>query len=876
MHYHTQSSEEVARSLEVSAENGLSSADVITRQQQYGWNELPPQRKQSLIQKIWHQLKDVLVIILIVAAGVSFALGDYKDGIVISIIVVANAAMGLLQQAKAENAIAALQEMSQANAKVIRDGNRQMIAAREIVPGDIIIVEAGDKIPADARVLESVRLRIAEAALTGESKPVEKYVTPLEGKDTPLGDRGNMLYKDTVVTYGRGKAVVTAIGVKTEIGLISQFLQEQKKSITPLEQELNRVGKILTIIAMLSALLIFLSLIFITNVHLKEVFFTAMSIAIAVVPEGIPTVVTTVLAIAVTKLAKRNAIIRKLSAVETLGSTNQILTDKTGTLTKNEMTVTDVVIKGSDISVLENGKWKLGEAIVQPLQDKEIEWLLTCAVLCNDAQVTSGGKLLGDPTETCLIQAAIQAGINVHNIRVRYERVDEIPFSSDTKRMIVVVKDAENNYYSISKGAAEVICGCAEKNESSTLDKASALSRNGIRTLAFSYKVLPQDWKKEETFEAQLAEKHTLIGLMGLKDPLRPEVKNAVEKAAQAGIQTVMITGDHKMIAASIGKELGIVKNDNEVMDGSELVDAKTTEIQKILNTVRVFSRVSPEQKLRIVQAAQANGNVVAVTGDGVNDAPAIKTADIGIAMGISGTDVTKEVADIVLRDDNYSTIVGAVHEGRIIFGNFIKFLRYQISCNLSGVFIIFFPTLFGFASPLLPIHILLLNLVSETGPSIALGLENGEKDVMQKPPRKKNDRLLTSKRWQEIIGEAVLLTIAGLGAFVVALRWAPEALATITLTTAFFSRLWHAFNSRSETHSVFSKAVYRNKSLELIVASTFVLFFLTVYTPLGNNYLSTVPLSVPIFVACLVLSFIPVIGVEIYKLIKIRGLIVK
>lgn len=869
MNYHIHSAKEVADSLHTSIEHGLSPEEAAFRHEQHGGNELPPAEKQTWLQKVWHQLKDVLVLILVVAAVISFALGDYKDGIVISVIVIANAIMGLLQQAKAENAIAALQQMSLGNAKVFRSGNVGVVPIREVVPGDIIVIEAGDKVPADARVIESVHLRVAEAALTGESKAVEKYVDALDREDMPLGDRTNMLYKDSVVTYGRGRAVVTVIGVDTEIGRISQLLRQQKKSLTPLELELNRVGKVLTVIALLSAIMIFVSLFFLADKSLKDVFFTAMSIAIAVVPEGIPTVVTTVLAIAVTKLAKRNAIVRKMSAVESLGSTTQILTDKTGTLTKNEMTVTDVVVANNRITVTENGEWIHKATTVEPLQDKEQEWLLTCSVLCNDTQIGEDNSLIGDPTETSLVQAALDAGMNVNKVRLEYERVDEIPFSSDTKRMIVVVKDKQHNYFSIAKGAAEVIHKRVVNQSESIIEQANSLSENGIRTLAFSYKALPKNWTKEETFEEQLEEQHTFIGLMGLKDPLRPEVKVAVEKAASAGIQTVMITGDHKLIATSIGKELGIVENDTQVQDGSVLGDADVEEIKEMLKTVRVFSRVSPEQKLRIVKAAQANGNVVAVTGDGVNDAPAMKTADIGVAMGISGTDVTKEVADVVLRDDNYSTIVGAVHQGRIIFGNFIKFLRYQISCNLSGVFIIFFPTILGFASPLLPIHILLLNLVSETGPSIALGLEKGEKDVMEKPPRKKSDGLLTKKRWKEIIGESILLTSASLAAFVLALQFAPYAIATVTLTTAFFSRLWHAFNSRSETHSVFSRAVFRNKSLERVVLGTLAVFLLGIYTPIGNTYLSTVPLSVPLLGMCIALSVIPIIGVEIYKAIQ-------
>lgn len=864
--YHQQSIEDIALSFNSSLSEGVQQENIEKYHQENIWNELPVQKKSSLLQKIIKQLNDTLVLILIVAAVISFALGDFKDGIVITIIIVANAFLGILQENKAENAIAALQKLSQSNSTVLRNGKIVNIPSREVIVGDVLIVEAGDKIAADGRVAESVYLKTAEAALTGESQDVEKRSDVINKENVPIGDRVNMVYKDTVVTHGRGKIIVTAVGVDTEIGRISQLLQKEKKGMTPLEKELHSVGKILTIIALVSAGVIFIALFFLGSSSLKDVFFTGMSIAIAVVPEGIPTVVTTVLAIAVTKLAKKQAIVRKMSSVETLGSTNYILTDKTGTLTKNEMTVVEAVTEDGAFQY-SNTNWTVNSEKEQ----EKIDTLLKYSVICNDTKMTAEKKLIGDPTETAFVQAALDMNMNIASLHETYTRIDEIPFSSTTKRMIVVVQDTQKRVFAIAKGAVEVICEMSSNNVATFHTAGNELAQNGIRALGVSYVELPDDWKKENAEEREkvLTSGHTMLGVIGLQDPVRDEVQGAVAQAAQAGISTVMITGDHKMIAYSIGKKIGIVTDESEVLDGTELGDAPIEKIQEILKKVRIFSRVSPEQKLRIVQACQKNGNIVAVTGDGVNDAPAIKTADIGVAMGISGTDVTKEVADIVLRDDNYSTIVNAIHQGRIIFANFIKFLRYQISCNISGVFIIFIPIMSGFATPLLPIHILLLNLVSETGPSIALGLEKGEKDIMSKKPRSKKNGLLTKKRWIEILFEALLLTIAGLAAYFVTMQYAPHLAITMTLTTAFLSRLWHAFNSRSETHSIFSKKVQRNSILLWVVLATLLFFMILVYTSFGNTYFSTTALPIEWLLAALLFSLFPVVIIEIYKKIK-------
>lgn len=864
---HTQQVSDVITEFQTQANTGLSQGEIATRIQTYGPNALPKAKKETLLQKIIHQLSDVFVVILLFAAGLSYVLNDIKDAVVIFCIVIVNIVLALVQESKAENAIAALQQLSTIKTKVIRDGSVVLIDIADVVPGDILVLEAGDKVPADARVIEVARLRVAEAILTGESKPIEKQISPIEKENLPIGDRINMVYRDTVVVHGRGRAVVTSTGANTEIGKISALLQQQKKTPTPLELELKRIGTILTIIALISALIIFIIL---TITHgtgdIGHVLLTAISIAVAVVPEGIPTVVTTVLAVAVMKLSQKNVIVRKLSAVETLGSTTHILTDKTGTLTKNEMTLTTTIIHNTQYEVRSSGEWVNKEQIILPVQTPDAVALLKGVILCNDGQISTDDMFVGDPTETSLLVAGMNAGLSIQDIRAAYTRIDEIPFSSETKRMTVLVEHVETKKrYVYEKGAPESIAQrFSGEVKEQLIEHAGRLSDVGIRTLACA--VTPTESMTLD--DASLGGTWQHLGVVGLTDPLRAEVLPSIAEARVSGIQTVMITGDHEKIARSIGTGLGMVSAPEQVLDGSVLGDATVEQIQEHLHTgVVVFSRVSPEQKLRIVQAAQANGAIVAVTGDGVNDAPAIKTGDIGVAMGISGTDVTKEVADIVLRDDNYSTIVTAVREGRAIFHNFIKFLRYQISCNLSGVMIVIIPTIVGVGAPLLPIHILLLNLVSETGPSIALGLEKPERDIMNRPPRDKKERLLTKKRWTQIILEALFLAVPGLIVVWYAVVSVPELLFTMTLITAFLSRLWHAFSSRSEVHSMFSSALPVNKSLIYVVFGTLFFFLVLIYIPAVSSYLNIMPLSLVQLAVCVGLSFIPVFAVEFFKL---------
>lgn len=859
--YYRLSTEQVSQELSVNLKEGLTDQQVAEKLAEYGYNKLAETKKVSWFIKLLSNFNDALVYILLSAALISLLVGKYTDAAVILVIVFANAVMGFIQEQKAENAIEALKKYSQSTAKVMRNGVIVEVLSENLVPGDLVLVEAGDKVPADCRVVESFNLSVSESMLTGESNSVLKTSESLDSTNLAIGDRINILYKDSVVTFGRGSAIVVATGVNTEIGKISVLLNDTTSTKTTLELELSYVAKILTFVAFVSAAIVFL-VIWLMDGMLQEAFFTSISIAIAVVPEGIPAVVTTVLAISVSRLAAKKATARKMQAVETLGSINAILTDKTGTLTENKMTVVEYY--DQDNSVQFSSDLSSNEKNV--IRDK-YENLISASVLCNDSKF-SDGKFLGDPTESCLLDAAMKLDMNPENIRQEYLRVFEVPFSSETKRMIVICKK-DTEYHVYVKGAFEVIAEACSNNSKDYVKKSEQLSENGIRNLAFAHKVVSNLDLNRADLEEFCMSDLSLIGLIGAKDPLRLDVKDAVQTAMKAGIYTVMITGDHRLIAKSIAMELGIIKFPDQVMDGTELSDMTVSDIQKILDKVRVFSRVSPEQKLRIVQATKANGNVVAVTGDGVNDAPAIKAADIGVAMGITGTDVTKEVADIVLQDDNYSTIITAIKQGRTIFNNFIKFLKYQISCNLSGVFIVFTTTVLGYSIPLMPIHILLLNLVSETGPSIALGLEESEKDIMNRPPRSAVERLLTKRRWLEVVFEATLLTISALVVYFYVNSVNPQLVITATLTTAFISRLLHSLNSRSELNSIFSKNLPINRALYLNIIGTFGFFLMLLYVPFLRDFIQVKHLDLNTFVVCVIASLIPVIGVELFKIFK-------
>lgn len=864
--FHIQNIEEIEKNLNTSRVYGLTDEQAREFLKTYGYNELPKEKRKHPAIKFLEQFKSVLVLILIAATIVSYFIGEKLEAGVILTIVIVNAAMGYIQESKAEKAIEALKKLSQLEAKVIRNGRISKILIENLVPGDLIILETGDKVPADCILTETVNLEISESILTGESKPIRKNCETLKNPNLSIGDRINMAYKDTSVLYGRGKAIVIGTGISTEIGKISKLIQSEKKGITQLEIEINKIGRRLSFAALVIIGIIFVLSLISRETNLREAFMSSVSLAVAAIPESLPTTITIVLAIGVSRLAKSKATIRKLHAVETLGSINYILTDKTGTLTQNKMAV-------SCINTGHNA-YKLNEKDLENLVSipPEMDTLIKSMVLCNDAQSDNRNGFLGDPTETALLEGAIKLGANPNNIRGEYERIYEIPFSSENKKMIVVVKkvNAPNNIIVLAKGAAEVIANMVTLTTSKVRELDNVSAQAGLRNLAFSYKEI----SKEEFENAVklvnpqdiLSTYHTFLGIVSQKDPLRPGVKEALKLAKSAGIETLMLTGDHKLTATNIAMELGLIEKYDEVMDGSELGDIKGDDLIKIINKIKVFARVSPEQKLRITQAVKSLGNTVAVTGDGINDAPAIKAADIGISMGISGTDVSKEVSDMVLQDDNYATIVEAVRQGRIVYDNFTKFIKYLVSCNISEIAVIGFAVVSQLPTPLLPIHILWINLVTDGLPALSLGMEPGEKNIMLRKPRKRAESILNFSRWLKIFFESFLISTVTIAIFIFGLRYSIVWAQSAAMTTLALAQLAHSLNNRSEEYSIFSRNLLPNGMLYKTIIFSILIQAGVIYTSLGNRIFKTIPLELPMMVVILLASLTPLVIIEILK----------
>ncbi|WP_347111513.1 cation-translocating P-type ATPase [Streptococcus salivarius] len=875
--FYTQGEEEVLKSLDTSID-GLSTAQAKERLDAYGYNELDEGEKRSLLSKFIDQFKDLMIIILLVAAALSViteGMHGLTDACIILAVVVLNAAFGVYQEGQAEAAIEALKNMSSPLARVRRDGNVVEIDSRELVPGDIVLLEAGDVVPADMRLLEAASLKIEEAALTGESVPVEKDITETVEAEAGIGDRVNMGYQNSNVTYGRGTGVVTNTGMYTEVGKIADMLANADESQTPLKQSLEQLSKTLTYLIIAIALVTFLVSVFIRGEQPLEGLMVAVALAVAAIPEGLPAIVTILLSLGTTTLAKRNSIVRKLPAVETLGSTEIIASDKTGTLTMNQMTVEKVYTNGQ----LQSAATELGA-------DNTTLRIMNFA---NDTKVDPDGKLIGDPTETALVQFGLDHNFDVRDVLKSEPRVAELPFDSDRKLMSTIHKEADGTYFVAVKGAPDQLLKrvtrievngevrpITEEDKQAILATNKDLAKQALRVLMMAYKTT----NDIPTLESEVVESDLIFsGLVGMIDPERPEAAEAVRVAKEAGIRPIMITGDHQDTAEAIAKRLGIIDpNDTEdhVFTGAELNELSDEEFQKVFKQYSVYARVSPEHKVRIVKAWQNDGKVVAMTGDGVNDAPSLKTADIGIGMGITGTEVSKGASDMVLADDNFATIIVAVEEGRKVFSNIQKSIQYLLSANMAEVFIIFFATLFGW-DVLQPVHLLWINLVTDTLPAIALGVEPAEPGIMTHKPRGRQSNFFDGGVFGAIMYQGVFQTILVLAVYGWGLVF-PEhhtqaEIHADALTMAFATlgliQLLHAFNVKSVYQSVFKVGLFRNKTFNWAIPVAFVLLMATIVVPGFNNLFHVSHLSLTQWLAVIVGSFLIVVLVELVKAIQ-------
>lgn len=875
--FYTQGVEEVLKSLDTSID-GLSTAQAKERLDAYGYNELDEGEKRSLLSKFIDQFKDLMIIILLVAAALSIITEGrhgLTDACIIFAVVVLNAAFGVYQEGQAEAAIEALKNMSSPMARVRRDGNVVEIDSRELVPGDIVLLEAGDVVPADMRLIAAASLKIEEAALTGESVPVEKDITETVEAEAGIGDRVNMCYQNSNVTYGRGTGVVTNTGMYTEVGKIADMLANADESQTPLKQSLEQLSKTLTYLIIAIALVTFLVSVFIRGEQPLEGLMVAVALAVAAIPEGLPAIVTILLSLGTTTLAKRNAIVRKLPAVETLGSTEIIASDKTGTLTMNQMTVEKVYTNGQ----LQNADTELGA-------DNTTLRIMTFA---NDTKVDPDGKLIGDPTETALVQFGLDHNFDVREVLKSEPRVAELPFDSDRKLMSTIHKEPDGSYFVAVKGAPDQLIKrvtrieingevrpITDEDKQAILAVNKDLAKQALRVLMMAYKTTSEI----PILESEVVESDLIFsGLVGMIDPERPEAAEAVRVAKEAGIRPIMITGDHQDTAEAIAKRLGIIDpNDTEdrVITGAELNELSDEEFQKVFKQYSVYARVSPEHKVRIVKAWQNEGKVVAMTGDGVNDAPSLKTADIGIGMGITGTEVSKGASDMVLADDNFATIIVAVEEGRKVFSNIQKSIQYLLSANMAEVFIIFFATLFGW-DVLQPVHLLWINLVTDTLPAIALGVEPAEPGIMTHKPRGRQSNFFDGGVFGAIMYQGVFQTILVLAVYGWGLVF-PEhhtqaeihadAL-TMAYATLGLIQLLHAFNVKSVYQSVFKVGLFRNKTFNWAIPVAFILLMATIVVPGLNNLFHVSHLSFTQWLAVIVGSFLIVVLVEIVKAIQ-------
>lgn len=884
--------------LDTDIEHGLDECKVNLLQKKYGLNELKANKTESVFIKFLNQFKDFSIIILIIAAIISAVIGIVQgegigDAIVIFIVILVNAVIGVSQEVKAEKSLEALQKLSSHVSKVKRNGAVVVMPSNLLVPGDIVVVETGDYISADLRIIDSFNLKAQESSLTGESLPVEKNANVISG-EVGIGDRTNMLFASSFITYGRCDAIVVETGMNTEVGKIANMLNTTTKQETPLQTKLNSLGKTLGALAIIICILIFIIGI-IQGKDPMSMFMTAVSLAVAAIPEGLVAVSTIVLAIGVQKMVKKNAIVKKLPAVETLGSASVICSDKTGTLTQNKMTVKK--------AYLNSKTFKIEDISL----NKSTQNLFYNALLCNDTKITNDGLFIGDPTETALTESSINIGVD-KSILESYNRFYEIPFDSDRKLMTTVNRVSNSMYVVNTKGGLDEVLNCCISCEvdNKILDIKSKLDEiysenekmacDALRVLAFAYKIFDHEPNSDELLH--LEENLIFSGMLGMIDPPREEVKEAIKKCKSAGIKTVMITGDHKITAIAIAKQLGILASDDEAITGSELENMSDETLEKNVRKYSVYARVSPEHKVRIVRAWQKNGEIVAMTGDGVNDSPALKTSDIGCAMGVVGTEVAKEAADVILTDDNFATIVSAVEEGRRIYDNILKVIQFLLSSNIGEVIVLFLTTLFtpliakmcGVSNPslievLLPIHILWINLVTDSFPALALAFDPANKNIMERKPTKNEKSIFTGGMTYRVVYHGIMIGLITLTSFIIGLVTTTSPIGNLTLdqskvevgqTMAFitmaFAELVHVFNVRNNKKTVFSKETFANGKLFINIGISSLLIIVILLVPQFREVFSIPVIPINNIFEIVILSISPIIIVELFKLFKING----
>lgn len=889
MKFHALKKEDVEKSLSTNIKNGLSIDEVKKRIQQYGYNELEKGAKQSALLLFFSQFKDFLVGVLLVAIILSAILGEYIDAITIFAIVILNAILGFFQERKAEKSLEALKKLSAPQVNVLRNGEWIKVPSKELVPGDIIRFSSGDRIGADVRIIESISLEIEESPLTGESIPVEKAVEPLLEKDPGIGDMKNMAFMGTLVTRGSGMGIVVSTGMKTEMGKISSLIQRAQTVETPLQRRLQQLGKILIVVAIfLTILVVVLGVI--QGRDMYTMFLIGVSLAVAAIPEGLPAIVTVVLSLGVTRMIKQNAIVRKLPAVETLGTATVICSDKTGTMTQNKMTVTHLWIGGrtwtvDGVGYAPEGTFYQNGSPINVQNEKMLLQMLKYGMLCNHATIKQKDNdyvLDGDPTEGALLVAAMKAGFEKNQLLKEYKILKEFPFDSNRKMMSILIEDSNSKRFVVTKGAPDVLSNVShsiiwngkeeiltEELKNSIQMAIDNLASQALRTMAIAYKEISSN--ENITHESEVENGLTFIGLQGIIDPPRPEVKLAVEECKNAGIQTVMITGDHLITAKAIATQLGINHENSKVIEGKRLAKMTVEELEEIVEDVAVFARVSPEHKLKIVNAFQRKGHVVAMTGDGVNDAPAIKAADIGISMGITGTEVAKESSALVLLDDNFATIKSAIKEGRNIYENIRKFIRYLLASNVGEILVMLFAIILALPLPLVPIHILWVNLITDGLPAMALGVDQPEDDVMKRKPRNPKEGIFARGLGWKIVSRGLVIGIVTLFAFALAYQQHPNDLVyaqTVAFTTLVMAQLIHVFDCRSEI-SVFSRNPFSNLFLVVAVGLSVLLMLLVIYIPPLQPIFHTAPILMNDWLVIIVLAAIPTILLGVIDLLR-------